>query len=102
MSIKAERIVKEIKKLGETPDEIAQALKRRGIKGYKGVFDSCPIANFVSKKVDVDNICVEGDILTFEERMDEYEFHVRIPNREPIRQFISNFDNGYYDFLEED
>jgi len=44
------QILEALVKLGETSDDVAEALQQRGIRGVKGMARCCPLANYLKKE----------------------------------------------------
>lgn len=96
----SERVRTLLESLGDTPDEVAESLRRDGITGRPEDSCDCPIANLIRRTFPVSDIdgwtdmpdqdpggwCVFRD-----------EIHTadgRFPTPHPVREFIALFD-GY-------
>lgn len=75
----------DLRRLGTTSKDVAKSLRRLGIKGTPREEESCPIANFITKRLGwvPDELCVTND---------EIEFAVRIPTPKVLARFIDEFD----------
>ena len=83
-----------IKSLGETPEEVTQALREKGIKGYRCMAGSCPVANYL-KACGFSSVTVSCYASMYvnsdKENADERHY---LPAG--VRQWITNFDDGKY------
>ncbi len=85
--------------LGNTSEEIAAKLRIVGIKGRRQEPKSCPLTHYL---VQVDprfrNFRI-GNITVYDGTLD-YEAGVDMET--PVRQFVRDFDDGKYPYLEEE
>ena len=96
--------MKELLDLGETPDEIATNLIRLECNGVIGKPDSCPLAQYIKKKItNTSFISVgKGRIIIHiscgnsAESQYTYYHRVEIGLNEAFKDFINNFDSGLY------
>lgn len=86
--------------LGDTSDQIADALRKRGITGLTDNVCDCPVANFL-KVHGVKNPQVDRDavgLVAYEER-DGSGGPLFVSMPRPVAAFIAAFDDGMYDNL---
>ena len=83
--------------LGGTPDEVAESLRRLGIKGKRKSGETCPLAYFIAAKF--------GDVVTYAEvdtcgveiEIDRGNADLRwVDFASPCEQFVVRFDKGEY------
>lgn len=90
----ADRIFQLLESLGSTPTAVADNLRQRGIKGWRGSACGCPIARLVERELAgavnqpavVDGATVEVD-------------GVQVTVPPPVEDFIARFDRGWYSDL---
>jgi hypothetical protein len=82
-----------ISDLGKTEEEIVETLRLKGIKGYRQIHSKCPIANYLKKELRIDYVSVGNCKISTS--LNSYYI-----NDSHINNFIKNFDNGEYPFLE--
>jgi hypothetical protein len=91
-----EQIKEALVKLGETADEVAQALQQRGVRGVKGMARCCPVASYLTKEfpgikgIGVTPVYVRVDV----EGGEVYSF-----TSGATEDFIKRFDMGKYEGL---
>lgn len=94
MKIEEKQVGSLLNVLGNTADEVADSLRLRGIKGYKGDACQCPVANYLIAELGT----YPGDLVTYDivsySTPDDSGFSFRTP--EPVFQFILRFDTGVY------
>lgn len=98
---KAEKVVKELEKLGSSPEEVAKALKKRGLKGKLASRHSCPLARYVKSKVDAE-VEVDGEDISFFEDVPHGRVTYSISLQSHLADFVQKFDEEEYDFLIEE
>lgn len=85
-------ILRDLRKLGRTPQQIAQTLRRRRIKGQRCRGRSCPIARYLTREyhtiVDVSHRVIVVS-------------PVSVHTPRPIIRFLDRFDRGEYEYLNE-
>lgn len=81
-----------LERLGNTPDEIAESLSVKQIKGSKREPHSCPIAQYLRGQYPRAKISVCHDMV----RLDD----VVMSPPKPVRDFIHGFDMGDYPNLQ--
>ncbi len=89
------RVYKKLEKLGNTPDEIAENLRKENIKGSAMSPSSCPIATYLNTHSKTYNFSVGLTSFSIKDQ----NFHIiQAANAVPaaVREFVSKFDNGYY------
>lgn len=90
--------IKLLNELGNSSEEVAQSLKDCEIKGKKKRACDCPIANFLSKHLNV----VDVDVNPNEIDIYDYDQHFSLKTIPPaVAEFIVDFDKGKFDFLVE-
>ena len=87
-----EEVIKLLHDLGEDGDAIAATLIEGGFKGHRGNADKCPIALFLSHHFKTP-IVVFNDRVMFAHCLEE------CPLPSVIKDFIVDFDLGYYSTL---
>lgn len=83
-----------LSRLGTTPDEIAETLHVKGIKGYKGQAYSCPLANYFKSTFPEAHCVSVGSRICIDEQ--------GLPHPSHVRAFIEYFDKGSFPQLEQD
>ena len=79
--------------LGETPDEIAKALQKLGIKGEPGNQHSCPLANYLKPKIEGDDMLPDiTEEYTAIRGLPEGTNVAKMKNPNHIQLFILRFD----------
>lgn len=79
-----------------SPDDIAAKLEAEGIKGHCNTVNSCPLANYVAKKLDCDiskGAFVQVDGLNIAVARIVY---VKSSLSNILKQFVKNVDLGKY------
>lgn len=92
-------VLESLLKLGNSKEEVYLALKLRGITGYRGSWDCCPIANFIKKEnKDKYPECpvAEVGVTAFSSFISNECKRSRMENTEAVQDFILNFDRGAY------
>lgn len=95
-----------LKSLGNTPDEVADSLRRQGIKGVKESTYHCPILNAIYKAcpdywsgLKITNGDKHGDHWYYHAGLDDCQImDPSLP--QPVMDFIGKFDCGEYPDLE--
>lgn len=77
--------------MGATSEEVANTLRREGIKGDRGTGFSCPVANYLQAKGQ-DGILVLTNYCTAVD--DNGKEVLDVENPEPVSNFIRDFDEG--------
>lgn len=77
--------------LGNSPDEVAQTLKKRGIKGIAVKANSCPVAIALKRRWPKRDISVVSTRIYFDR---SYDYFARTP--QGVERFIRMFDEGQY------
>jgi len=82
-----------LRALGSTDDEVATTLREKGIKGWRGYTDACPLAQFLR---------AEGFALVnvTDTSFDVDDYHAALP--EGARSFVASFDGSLYPDLDMD
>lgn len=83
-----------IKALGTTQDEVTAKLKESGIKGYRRMASSCPIAKYLNG-CGFPFVTVGGYVNVYASNSSqdaEYTYH--LPHA--VRMWALDFDAGYY------
>lgn len=85
---------KAVASLGETPESVMEALRSKGIKGYRRLAASCPIAKYLNAcgfKI----VTVASHAHNYKGQKDEYaDEMVSLP--QGVRDWIIGFDDGKY------
>lgn len=80
--------------LGDTPESVTEALKAKGIRGYRRMASSCPIAKYLNAcgfKI----VTVATHAQNYKGQMDEHaDETVSLP--QGVKEWICNFDDGKY------
>ncbi len=76
--------------LGDSAIKVAKSLKRRKITGKLGDGYSCPVANFLKKKLKDNQVFVATRIETTD---------VSMKTSRTIQRFINRFDKGDFPYL---
>jgi hypothetical protein len=79
--------------LGETPESVTEALRAKGIKGYRRMAGSCPIANYL-KACGFPKVSVATDAKRYMADSEDSDESVSFPKG--VRDWISSFDDGKY------
>lgn len=89
-------IVEILARMGNTPDEVAETLRKASIKGIPCNAEECPIANYTSKQCGCD-VWVGYNRCGPELSSDTFDMP------KPVREFIDTFDGrrAYQDLIEE-
>lgn len=83
------KVRKSLNKLGSNPDQVADKLRKLGIKGERGSEASCPIARYLKLKFGINyGVAVRRDTITI---LDTF-----VTNPHVITEFISLHDSGNY------
>jgi len=80
--------------LGDTPESVTEALRAKGIKGYRRLASSCPIAKYLNAcgfKI----VTVATHAHNYRHPMDEYAEQAISLNK-GVREWIIGFDDGKY------
>lgn len=112
---KVYRLVKsELRSLGNSKKKIRESLKKNKIKGIPEDERSCPLANFLNKKVKKDiikmiskefpfeegdnlGIRVAGTVVIFkEDKEHDVDMSISIPMNKECMKFIDDFDSNKY------
>lgn len=88
-----EDVLRQLASLGDTPEDVAEALTAKGIKGVPTVAGKCPVARYLED--------LNGEPFTvFFNANWELEKHTREDNRVEVPaavfNFIGEFDSGIY------
>lgn len=85
---------KAVASLGETPESVTEALRAKGIKGYRRMASSCPIAKYLNAcgfKI----VTVAAHAHTYRNQEDHYaEEMISLPKG--VTDWIIGFDDGKY------
>lgn len=86
---------KELESLGSTPEEVAETLRKAGVKGYRALDRDCPVARHLARLTDEPWSVgrVYADCLGLR---DDYAYILP----DPVSVFTSKFDAGEYPYLE--
>lgn len=95
-----------LKSLGNTADEVAESLRRQGIKGIKASTCKCPILNAIYTAIPdywsglrIVNGSKYGDHWSYYASLDDDQIcDPTLP--QPVMDFIGKFDEGGYPDLE--
>jgi hypothetical protein len=92
--------VAELLRIGRTADEVAKALEKRAIRGYRHTASSLnPIVRLVWQQLpeacEIDVTPENTMRITFPQEQEE-----RVPLPQPVRAFLGAFDRGDYPKLE--
>lgn len=80
--------------LGATADEVAETLRRKGVRGLPCVPGACPVARAIERDLGSPGRC--GVSLAW---TDDHEDSVAMP--EPVAEFVKAFDRGRYADLQD-
>jgi hypothetical protein len=88
-----DQVVALLDQLGDTRDKVAETLAGLGVTGKPDSSNRCPVANYLRDRLpDVRDIDVSIEEITI-----DFETYVDVTN--PVAEFISDFDQGYYSEL---
>lgn len=83
-----------VKSLGETPESVTEALRAKGIKGYRCRASCCPVANYL-KACGFPEVSIGSRALRFSgPTASDSDEQVSLPSG--VRDWISQFDDGGY------
>lgn len=86
-----------IKSLGQTPEEVTLALREKGIKGYRQMASSCPIARYLNA-CGFPRVTVASSAKRYQnefvEKEHDAEESVSLPKG--VQDWITRFDDGQY------
>ncbi len=85
-------VIVALKRLGGTPDAIAQSLREKGIKGMCGSGSECPISRFIRAETGADNVCTDGSSV----RVSDGPGSVLSYTNDDINRFVHCFDRHHY------
>lgn len=105
------KISKYLESLGNTPDEVAESLRKQGVKGIKETSDACPIINGIYKNCPnafpglriIAQLVKSGDLTNdkfhYKATFDDIQIiDPELP--QAVIGFLQRFDFGEYDFLD--
>lgn len=84
-----------VKSLGETPEEVTQALREKGIKGYRQIASSCPIARYLNA-CGFPSVTVCTSAKRYRDGSKESDAEESVYLSAGVRQWVSDFDFGKY------
>lgn len=93
----AAQVTAALTQLGDTPDQVADELYAKEIKGFRGCPGSCPVARFVCTLDGVAYAEVTEESAWL--MPDEGETACRVTLPGPVTEFVVNFDQGVYSDL---
>ena len=89
--------------LGDTAESIAQKLSELNIQGRPQHAESCPIARYLTRKGTDGRYEVEDEAVTvWISEGDVTEEFVIVPLEDPVSEFVTRYDGGDFDELDED
>lgn len=92
-----------LESLGNTPDEVHQTLKDKGIKGRRASASRCPISNAVHQHVKMDTYVTHTDTLVVDPELSpDVNDRNLVVNPWPVAEFIAAFDLRQYPDLDEE
>ena len=94
-----EEIIEMLLLLGNTKDEVANNLHKRGIKGKRRICRSCPIAEYLGYKDTGIQVGYDFDYRLWIYRIDNSLSKLYFSQFAHIVDFIIDFDMGKYPFL---
>lgn len=93
--MKRVRIKRALRDLGETPDEIAQALTDKDCQGVRGHHAKCPLAVYLRRVVP------DATVSMFEiSHKGLFGYPRRVETPREVRRFVYRFDDGAYPELD--
>lgn len=95
-----EQIEEKLKKLGDSPDVVAESLNNFGIRGKKLSPSSCPIALYLREFAFIPEDCNLAALGSYISVWNSIDVKVTCPPA--VQTFINRFDVGGFPFLEED
>ncbi len=96
---KIEKALTELYKL-KSSKAIAAFLEKQKCKGIPSNAVSCPIANYINKKLDNEEASIDSNRITIES-YDNYDTIVELDNSRAMAEFVNDFDDGKYPKLVE-
>jgi hypothetical protein len=78
--------------LGETPDQVAQALFELGVRGYPGRSVMCPVATWLKLRYSGEWTVSSSETHS----LGDLASGIVVGNPEQVAQFIEDFDGGKY------
>ena len=81
--------------LGDTPESVTAKLREKGIKGYRRIAHSCPLAKYLKQECGVENVTIGTTANVFSgptaHTSDE---SYMLPDG--VKVWVQNFDDGMY------
>ncbi len=84
-----------IKSLGETPEEVTLALQAQGIKGYRQMASSCPVARYLNA-CGFPHVTVSTSAKRYRDGSKESESEESVYLCAGVQEWIRRFDDGEY------
>ena len=79
--------------LGDTPEKVTEALKAKGVRGYRQSASSCPIAKYLNAcGFPVVTVCTSAK--RYRDKAEDSEESITLPNG--VKNWIIAFDEGKY------
>lgn len=98
------RVRRAVRELGDTPDEIAKSLEKRGIRGAKGDPRTCPVAQFLDEEVNDGFVfSVLGASVKIKSPSEVTIAVLDFSVRSALNEFTTHFDKGHFpDLIKEE
>ena len=90
-----DRVNKLLNMLGDSPEKVADTLRKKNIKGRIGSRSSCPIANYLHR-YHPGRVSVSQLMARFYEKSGGTERQMQIYLPDQLRDFVGRFDAGEY------
>lgn len=84
-----------VKSLGETPEEVLLALREKGVKGYRRMAGSCPVAKYLNA-CGFPNVTVCTSAKCYRDGSKEADSEQSIYLPSGVQKWICDFDDGKY------
>lgn len=81
-----------VKSLGETPESVTEALRSKGIKGYRRQCSRCPVANYL-KACGFTDVTVSAYANRYS-KSDDSDEAIKLP--QGVQNWIAQFDAGQH------
>lgn len=80
--------------LGTTPESVTAKLREKGIKGYRRIAHSCPLANYLKQECGVKDVTIGTTANIYQGESQTSDESYILPDG--VKVWVQSFDDGEY------